>query len=180
MKQLFSIAIFLILGFAVFCQEAVDLGLSVKWATCNVGANTPEEYGNYYKFEETQELSNSNWRLPTIEEIKELLENCDYKWTTQNGVNGGLFTSKKNGNSIFLTAAGGRNGSDVYYMGSCGEYWSSSAKDNGEAYLFYFVDGKVFASFGDRSIGRSVCLVRDLNKSEKKKSYKKKTKFASI
>ena len=27
---------------------AVDLGLSVKWATCNVGANTPEEYGNYY------------------------------------------------------------------------------------------------------------------------------------
>lgn len=30
----------------------VDLGLSVKWATCNVGASTPEEYGNYYAWGE--------------------------------------------------------------------------------------------------------------------------------
>lgn len=80
----------------------------MKWATCNVGANTSEEYGNYNIFEEAQELSNSKWRVPAIEEIKELLENCDYKWTAQKGVNGGLFTSKKNGNSIFLPAAGGR------------------------------------------------------------------------
>ena len=29
-------------------KVAVDLGLSVKWASCNVGANSPEEYGNYY------------------------------------------------------------------------------------------------------------------------------------
>ena len=43
-SQLAFIAILLILGFAGFCQEAVDLGLSVKWATCNVGANKPEEY----------------------------------------------------------------------------------------------------------------------------------------
>ena len=164
MKQIFSIAIFLILGFAGFCQKAVDLGLSVKWATCNVGANTPEEYGEYYTFDEAQKISNSKWRVPTREEIKELLENCDYKWTTQNGVNGGLFTSKKNGNSIFFPAAGGRNGSDVYYMGSCGEYWSLSDKGNDEAYLFYFGDGKVFASFGDRSIGRSVRLVKDVKR----------------
>ena len=33
--------------------EYVDLGLSVKWATCNVGANAPEEYGNYYAFGDT-------------------------------------------------------------------------------------------------------------------------------
>ncbi|MBO7125000.1 MAG: hypothetical protein J6V74_04055 [Bacteroidales bacterium] len=167
MKQLFSIAIFLILGFAGFCQKAVDLGLSVKWATCNVGANTPEEYGEYYTFDEAQELSSSKWRVPTIEEINELLENCDYKWTTNNGVNGGLFTSKKNGNSIFFPAVGGRNGSDVYYMGSCGEYWSLSAKGNDEAYLFYFGDGKVFVSFGDRSIGRSVRLVKDVKRKKR-------------
>ena len=95
MKHIFSIAIFLILGFAGFCQEAVDLGLSVKWATCNVGANKPEKYGKYYTIKKTQKLSNSKWRVPTIEEIGELVRNCDYKWTTQNGVNGGLFTSKK-------------------------------------------------------------------------------------
>jgi hypothetical protein len=29
-------------------KTAIDLGLSVKWATCNIGANSPEEYGNYY------------------------------------------------------------------------------------------------------------------------------------
>ena len=49
-SKLITIAIFLILGIAGFCQEAVDLGLSVKWATCNIGATSPEEYGNYYAF----------------------------------------------------------------------------------------------------------------------------------
>ena len=34
-------------------HEYVDLGLSVKWATCNVGANAPEEYGDYYAWGET-------------------------------------------------------------------------------------------------------------------------------
>ena len=34
-------------------HEAVDLGLSVKWATCNVGAESPEEYGDYFAWGET-------------------------------------------------------------------------------------------------------------------------------
>lgn len=34
-------------------HEYVDLGLSVKWATCNIGANSPEEYGDYYAWGET-------------------------------------------------------------------------------------------------------------------------------
>lgn len=34
-------------------HDYVDLGLSVKWATCNVGASSPEEYGNYYAWGET-------------------------------------------------------------------------------------------------------------------------------
>ena len=34
------------------CVEAVDLGLSVKWATCNIGAETPEEYGAYFAWGE--------------------------------------------------------------------------------------------------------------------------------
>ena len=67
-------------------ENFVDLGLSVQWATCNVGAKYPEDYGNYYTYDEAQELSNSNWRVPTKKEIRELLENCDYKWTTQNGL----------------------------------------------------------------------------------------------
>ena len=33
--------------------RAVDLGLSVKWASCNVGADSPEEYGGYYAWGDT-------------------------------------------------------------------------------------------------------------------------------
>lgn len=36
-------------------HEAVDLGLSVKWATCNVGATTPADFGGYYAWGETEE-----------------------------------------------------------------------------------------------------------------------------
>lgn len=41
--------------------HAVDLGLSVKWACCNVGASSPEGYGGYYAWGETEEKSNYGW-----------------------------------------------------------------------------------------------------------------------
>ena len=152
-------------------HEYVDLGLSVKWATCNVGASTPEEYGDYFALGETQpkdyydwstykwcngsynsqtkyctnssygtvdnkttlELSDDaaranwggSWRMPTDAEITELREQCTWTWTSQNDVNGYKVTSKSNGNSIFLPAAGYRS-SSLYDAGRCGYYWSSS------------------------------------------------------
>ena len=42
-------------------HEWVDLGLSVKWATCNVGATKPEEYDSYYAWGETKPQSTYNW-----------------------------------------------------------------------------------------------------------------------
>ena len=39
----------------------VDLGLSVKWATCNVGADSPEDYGDYFAWGETQPKSYYDW-----------------------------------------------------------------------------------------------------------------------
>ena len=42
-------------------HEYVDLGLSVKWATCNVGATRPEVYGGYYAWGETEEKNNYDW-----------------------------------------------------------------------------------------------------------------------
>ena len=42
-------------------HEYVDLGLSVKWATCNVGASSPEDYGGYYAWGETEEKDNYAW-----------------------------------------------------------------------------------------------------------------------
>ena len=41
--------------------EWVDLGLSVKWATCNVGATKPEEYGDYFAWGETQPKDYYDW-----------------------------------------------------------------------------------------------------------------------
>lgn len=42
-------------------MQYVDLGLSVKWATCNIGANNPEEYGNYYAWGEVETKSTYDW-----------------------------------------------------------------------------------------------------------------------
>ncbi len=41
--------------------EYVDLGLSVKWATCNVGATKPEDYGDYFAWGETEPKSTYDW-----------------------------------------------------------------------------------------------------------------------
>lgn len=70
-----------------------------------------------------------NWRMPTLEQFKELLDNCNYEWVIQNGVYGGKFESKINGNSIFLPAAGSRFLGEPYNIGnvnSGGGYWSST------------------------------------------------------
>lgn len=68
----------------------------------------------------------SSWRMPTWVEIDELRDNTTSEWTTLNGVKGMKITSKTNGNSIFLPAAGYRNGTYVRYLGEEGLYWSSS------------------------------------------------------
>lgn len=156
-------------------QNAVDLGLSVKWATYNLGASTPEEYGDYFAWGEIYTKSNydwstykwckgsyttltkyntdsdygtvdhrtaldlsddaarmnwgSKWRTPTDEEWFELRNNCTWTWSTQNGEKGYVVTSRLNGNSIFLPAAGSHFGSSST-SGSKGRYWSSSLITN--------------------------------------------------
>ena len=184
--------------------EAVDLGLSVKWATFNVGATKPEEYGGYYAWGETEEKEIYNWstykwcngsydtmtkyctsssygtvdnktvldpeddvahvkwggswRMPTKAEQDELRTSCTWTWTTQNGVNGYKVTSKTNGNSIFLPAAGYRSGTNLYYSGGIGYYWSSSLYGgNGyDAYYLDFYSGYYDWSYYDRYSGFSV------------------------
>ena len=178
-------------------HEYVDLGLSVKWATCNVGATSPEEYGDYFAWGETNtksEYSSSNcpayelsiselqshgyidgegnltsqydaaianwggdWRMPTIAEMQELLNNCIWTWTTQNGVNG-YNVEGPSGASIFLPAAGFRYGSSLYGAGGRGYYWSSSPNEDNDrcAYCLYFDSGSHGMVNDDRSYGLSV------------------------
>ena len=183
-------------------HEYVDLGLpsGTLWATCNVGASRPEQYGDYFAWGETEPKEyydwntykwgyydedsylrltkyNTNiyygpndnkleldpeddaayvnwgpeWRMPTLEEIQELDENCTWQWTQRNGVNGRLVTGP-NGNSIFLPAAGGRTRDIVFNSGGFAYYWSRSlytrkklvleSADSAEAYIQFFSSGR--------------------------------------
>jgi uncharacterized protein (TIGR02145 family) len=190
----------------------VDLGLpsGLLWATCNVGADSPEDYGDYFAWGETQPKDiydwstyqycngtyntltkycnnssygyngftdnlttllpeddaatanwGSGWRMPTKEEWQELYNNTTCTWTTQNGVNGRLFTAV-NGNSLFLPAAGYRGNSSLSYVGSYGSYWSSSLYTGGpyDAWGFYFDSDDYNVGNGSRGYGHSVRGVR--------------------
>ena len=142
-------------------HDYVDLGLpsGLKWATCNVGANKPEEYGNYYAWGETETKSRydednsrtygksmndisgnasydaacanwgGTWRLPSKREMEELENKCSWKWITQSGANGYKVTGP-NGNSIFLPAAGRCYGSSRGNVGKRGFYWSFTPGEN--------------------------------------------------
>ena len=198
--------------------EMVDLGLpsGIKWASCNLGASKPEEYGSYYQWGGLQDVTDTSiyldysncpyhkgsssstgwtkyipsnmssywsdsgspdnktvldpeddvahetlggkWRIPTNAEFQELIDNCTSEWRTLGGVKGRKFTSKKNGNSIFLPAAGYRGNDYLDSAGSYGHYWSSSlyAGYPSYAYLMYFGSGYVNTNSYYRYYGRSV------------------------
>ena len=197
-------------------HDYVDLGLPSRtlWATCNVGATKPEEYGDYFAWGETTGYNGgktmfnwstykyckgsnttmtkycassdygtvdnkteldpadvaapvnwgSNWQMPSLAQFKELI-NSSYTtttWTTQNGVYGRKITSKSNGMSIFLPAAGYRNEASLYNTGSFGDYWSRSlyASDSRGAYYQSFYSGNIGAGYGSHYYGRSVRPVR--------------------
>ena len=98
------------------------------------------------------------WRMPTISELEELRENTTSEWTTQNGVSGRKFTSKSNGNAVFLPAAGYRYGSSVSVQASDGYYWSSSLSESGRDFARYlsFDSGSQGTYSEDRYYGYSV------------------------
>lgn len=162
-------------------HEYVDLGLSVKWATMNVGALKPEGYGHYFawgeiyskteyswaKYKWCNDISSKmtkyststdywdsslgtspdrkntidpeddvahvkwggSWRMPTQKEQEELVSECTWTLTSQNGVKGRKVTGP-NGNFIFLPAAGYSYDNSLNYAGSYGRYWSSSLNES--------------------------------------------------
>jgi len=160
-------------------HEWVDLGLpsGTLWATCNVGADSPEDYGDYFAWGETEpkevydwstykwgngaensltkyctysffgyngfvdnktELEpeddaayvnwGSSWRIPTFIQQDELAQKCSSTWTNLNGVDGFLFTGP-NGNSLFLPAAGYKDGNSIIMNVVSGAYWSRTLND---------------------------------------------------
>ena len=181
------------------------------WATCNIGASSPSEAGNYYAWGEkeskdaygwetyklcrgsynsifkyteadgksvleaqddvaTAKLGNE-WRLPTQEEMEELINSCKWTWERQNGQLGWKVTGK-NGNSIFLPAAGAASSYRIAGVGELGRYWTSTRDEsNYSAYNLRFKDGRETIEVVDdtRFYGRPVRAVYGKRKSAPKK-----------
>ncbi len=186
----------------------IDLGLpsGTKWACCNVGADTPEAFGDYYSWGETEEKNTyspvsykyctgidtdgdgwydedvkyteeeqdfgdiisgthdvalvkwgESWQIPTLQQFRELLDNCTSEWTLVNGVEGRCFIGP-NGASVFLPAAGNRNGASRVLVGSSGNYWSSTwgTSDASRANELIFDSGYTNTHTTYRYNGRSV------------------------
>ena len=193
----------------------IDLGLpsGTLWATCNVGANSPEGYGDYFAWGETQPKTiynwstykyangtswddlqltkycnnssygyngftdnlttllpeddaatanwGSGWCMPTEEQWQELYQNTANAWTTQNGVNGRLF-SANNGNTLFLPAAGCPWDDVLSGVGDGGHYWSNTFNTAfpGDAWYFFYNSFDSHLVEFSRDRGQSVRPVR--------------------
>ena len=96
--------------------------------------------------------------MPTKTQLQELINETTYTWTTQNGVNGGLFTSKTNGNSIFVPAAGYCDDGSQFNVGENGSFWSSSLYERYpyRAWSLSFYSDEVFLNYFYRCDGVSV------------------------
>ncbi|MBQ9523668.1 MAG: hypothetical protein IJR69_00880 [Bacteroidaceae bacterium] len=192
-------------------HEYVDLALpsGTLWATCNVGATKPEEYGDYFSWGETTpkiffDWSNykycngscttitkyctnsiagtvdnkmelepaddaatanwgTGWQMPSETQLLEIINsnNTTITWTSQNGVYGHKITSKSNGNSIFLPAAGNR-ALDIFFIdaGKSGCYWSRSLDSSGGGCSLFFFDSQPFVGVYNCCYGESVRPVR--------------------
>lgn len=193
-------------------HEWVDLGLpsGTLWAKCNVGAERPEDFGDYFAWGETEpkevytwetyKLCNgsystltkyctnstfgivdnvtelkpeddaasvnwsSSWCIPTLEQLKELIDNCTWTWTTRNGVDGRLVTGP-NGNTLFLPAAGNYRETDSSILdeGTTGYYWSSTLSSLfpvGAGGLGFNSERVVYYEYNGRNFGWSVRPVR--------------------
>ena len=159
---------------SIATPEPIDLGLSVKWASFNLGATKPEEYGDYFAWGETatkdeyswetyqwydgdenhltkynatdhttllgmdddvvQQKLKGMWRVPSVGEWQELMEQCTWNWTTRDGVAGYEVTSNLNGKTIYIPAAGYKIGNSIADSSIFGRYWL------GTCYIEYMPD----------------------------------------
>ncbi|MCD8302947.1 MAG: DUF1566 domain-containing protein [Prevotellaceae bacterium] len=152
--------------FKINGHEYIDLGLKVKWATCNVGALSSSDYGNYYAWGETSPKSSytadncttygkvmddisgntlydaaranwgGTWRMPTRAEMYELFSKCQWEWAPMDGLTNGYKVIGPNGNSIFLPAAAWCFGGSLHYAGDYGYYWSSTPDASNTPYAY--------------------------------------------
>ncbi len=126
---------------------AIVISNTTAVALMNAGAIWPEDYGEYYTFENRASGLTNSWYVPTQAELTSLKNTYSNEWTTQNGVNGRTFTIGSN--SLFLPAAGfidndNDEGQQTAYSGKVlvstfGYYWSQTeATPSSMAYSYQF------------------------------------------
>lgn len=143
-------------------NDLVDLGLSVKWAKCNIGAESETDLGGFFGFGDnvgyntsitTSDYASANIyktttdlayltyggkaMLPSADEYEELFRCCTTEWTEVDGVAGYKFTGP-NGNSIFMPAAGSRTQSTMSGNGSVGCYMTGSVNPSDSEYALVY------------------------------------------
>lgn len=175
--------------------DYVDLGLpsGTLWATCNVGAENPWDYGDYFAWGETKPKEvysedtytyhdnpsvldaahdaatvnwGNDWRMPTREEYQELIDNCDWEWTedyNNSGVAGSIFKSRSNTNTIFFPAAGFRYEYGIKSVGVYGYYNTSTFNFSNFAWGLYFDDSSRYLGCYARYSADPVRAVRCKN-----------------
>ena len=140
--------------------NAVDLGLSVKWASWNIGASKIADYGGLYgagdptglktstnysdyywaeganicgtQYDLAHVLWGGNWRLPTINELIELKENCTWQYDAEiDGIKGSIATGP-NGNKLFFPHSGVRHGSQSIGFNEWTSLWSGDEGNAGD------------------------------------------------
>ena len=163
----------------------IDIGLSVLWADRNIGAAIPWNSGDYlawgetapkddfswenYKYTEADAATailGDSWRLPTIDDFKELVKNCDSFWDKDNKCR--IFRSTINGVEIVFPAAGWKEEKRLAF-GHLGFYWSSSLFSGGtradEALSLNFNSARKFGVLAGgnnlRMFGFSIRAVRE-------------------
>ena len=154
--------------------EAVDLGLSVKWADHNIGSSFANEVGRYFGYGDVDGRETSNdfkkytkgdicgtehdpafvywgggWRLPTADEITELCERCEWRWVKLDGVEGFKVVGRR-GKSIFLPVSGMKSNGNLQFEKIRGYYWSGNMCDDDANYapaLFFYKGGKLVKDY---------------------------------
>ena len=150
--------------------ETIDLDLpsGLLWCTYNLGAESPEDFGDYYLLSSSEDIVSKKFgggfSIPSKIQFDELIENTIIKWITINGVAGMSFEGS-NGNSIFLPAAaqlwydGWENEWQINNAGS-GAYWTSDKSDTDYNWFLEFSKAEDKPFFGDRDINRNKLSIR--------------------
>lgn len=114
-------------------HDQIDLNICnhLRWATMNVGAESPADHGDYFTWEEASRINwGDHWRLPTSAEMQSLLQSCVWTWSEADGkagyrVSGSVSDATFWASSFFLPAAGQLTEDGISGLGETGYYWCS-------------------------------------------------------